>query len=152
MHYPPDIDAAFDAWQANCGPCALAALLDQSVGGIRPYFPGFETRRYTNPTHMQAALGLAGLTYRRLGPQRPAHGLCFVQWGGHAHQPIRAQYRFTHWIAVSGDQVFEVNAPTLVSWDTWVRVMPRIMSEAQRGDGTFTIRTGLSVPRGPKSA
>jgi hypothetical protein len=145
MHYPPDIDEAWDQWRANCGPCALAAILGQTVMSVRPLFQDFARRPYVNVTHMKGALGMAGVRYRSLGAQRPPQGLCFIQWGGYEHRPIAEQYRHTHWIAVQGPSVFEVNAPELVSWETWIRVMPRLICEEKRGNGTFTIRTGLSV-------
>lgn len=147
MNYPPDIDAAYDAWGANCGPCSLAALLERPVEDMRHLMAGIEARGYVNPMHMKAALDQAGMCYRSLGPKRPNHGLIFLQWGGHAHKPIPVQYRFTHWVALDGELVFEVNAPALVSWAEWVRVMPILIKEHGKGDGTFYIRSGLEIAR-----
>lgn len=147
MEYPIDIDAAYEAWGANCGPCALAALLGQSVHAVRPFFPGFDRRPYVNVSHMKAALTAAQRPFRSIGPARPQFGLVFIQQGGYAHQSVAMQYRHTHWIAVDGPLVFDVNAPALVSWPEWDRVFPRLMHEAGRSNGTYRIRSGLAVQR-----
>jgi hypothetical protein len=146
MHYPPDIDAAYESWGANCGPCALAAILDLPVAAVRDYFLDFQQRGYVNPTHMRQALERANRRYRVMRDgQRPQAGLLFVQWGGHEHRPIPAQYRHTHWIAIEHDRVFEVNAPELVPWRKWQQVMPRLMQVEKLGNGTFFVRTALAL-------
>lgn len=156
MIYPRDISAASDAWGANCGPCSLAALLDRTVASIKPLLADFDKRPYMNATHMKGALDIAGARYRVIGRKMPRYGLAFIQWGGHEHKHIYAQYRFTHWIAVDarlitkGDStelatVFEVNAPFLVAFDEWQRQMSRITREAELGNGTYFVRTGLEV-------
>lgn len=49
LYMPKDIDAASDAWGANCGPAALAAALGVDVGQVRGFvsdgdvFPGYMT-------------------------------------------------------------------------------------------------------------
>jgi hypothetical protein len=123
----------------------LAAILGWTVDEVRPLMTDIERRQYVNPTHMKAALDRAGVRYRSIGAHRPTYGLMFVQWSGHEHQPINVQYRFTHWLAITGERVFEVNAPELVSWDEWQRVMPRMMQEAGKGDGGVRIRSGIEV-------
>jgi hypothetical protein len=40
VHYPPDIDEAYEAFGANCGPCSLAALLHMPVMEVGPISPG----------------------------------------------------------------------------------------------------------------
>lgn len=35
LYTPPDVDEASEAWGANCGPCALAAVLGRPVAAIR---------------------------------------------------------------------------------------------------------------------
>ena len=145
LSYPPDIDEAYDQWRASCGPCALAALLGMKVQEVRRYLPGVEQRVYCNVTQLKAALDAAGVHYRSIGPRLPKRGLVFVQWSGHDDKPIKVQYRFTHWVAIEAETVFEVNAPELVSWAAWQRVMPKLMQEEGQGDGSYRIRAGLEV-------
>lgn len=148
MKYPTDIEQAAESWNANCGPCSLAAILDRSLAETRLLLDGFEQRGYMNVTHVLKALEAAGVKFwcrSRPNEDRPACGLVFIQWGGHEKKPVRAQYKFTHWIAVDGDVVFEVNAPQLVSWDEWIAVMSKVSREEGFGDGTFSIRTSIQV-------
>lgn len=145
MKYPEDIETAADQWNANCGPCSVAAILDRPVSDTRQLLNGFDKRGYMNITHVQEALKAANIVFKGRLKTRPTYGLVFVQWGGHENKPAFAQYRFTHWIAVAGDIIFEVNAPHLVSWNEWVAVMPKIAQEEGLGDGTFFIRSAIEI-------
>jgi hypothetical protein len=87
LSYPTDIERAARRWQANCGPCALAAVLGvpvQRAQALLPDWPG-----YTTITCVKAAL--ARVT--AVGARLPSDGLVFLQWGGHDHKPVKAQYR-----------------------------------------------------------
>lgn len=145
MKYPTDIDEAADEWNANCGPAALAAILDRSLAQVRPLLNEFDKKPWMNVTQIQGALKAAGVEFKGRLKTRPAYGLVFIQWGGHEKKPVFVQYKFTHWIAVAGDTVFEINAPHLVSWQEWQRQMPDIIKEAGWGDGTFSIRSAIEV-------
>jgi hypothetical protein len=145
MTYPPDIQQSYEVWGANCGPCSLAAVLNLSVNDVRGLFDGFESRGYTNPTHLKAALDRARVKYRAVGPNLPRYGLAFIQWGGHETKPIKAQYRFTHWIGIAGEVVFEVNAPHLTTFQSWRKIMPAAIKEEGQGNGAYSIRAGIEV-------
>jgi hypothetical protein len=146
MIYPSDIEEAHERWGANCGPCSLAAVLNLPVNKVRDLLDGFESRRYANPTHLKAALDRAGIRYKAIGPKLPRHGLAFIQWGGHESKPIKVQYRFTHWIGIDGDRIFEVNAPNLTTFESWKEIMPGAIKNQGRGDGTFIVRAGIELP------
>lgn len=145
MRYPPDVQAAYEAFGANCGPCSLAAILMQPVNAVRPLLDGFDQRKYVNPTHMQAALRKAGLRFQTIGRHLPQYGLVFIQWGGYANKSIRVQYTHTHWIAVAGQAVFDVNMASLTTWKNWQEVLPRLMRQHGKGDGTFFVRSGIEI-------
>lgn len=147
MKYPKDIDRAIEEWNANCGPTALAAILDRTLADTRPLVNGFDQRGYMNIGHVLAALTNAKVSFKARLKRRPGYGLIFVQWGGHEDKPIRAQYRFTHWIAVDGNRVFDVNLPTLVHWNYWERALPAMMKEEGDGDGSYFIRSAIEVIR-----
>lgn len=58
----PDTIKAGDAWGANCGPMALAAVLDlPTVEAARPLVQPF--RGFMAPADMYRALGRAGVRY-----------------------------------------------------------------------------------------
>lgn len=145
MIYPADIEEANEIWKANCGPASVAAILNRPVNDVRELFNGFEKRGYTNVTHIKQALDRAGVKHRSIGPKLPGHGLAFIQWGGHEKKPVIVQYRFTHWIAVDGLAVFEVNAPHLTTFESWEEIMPEAIKEEGHGNGTFTVRAGIEV-------
>lgn len=100
-----------------------------------------------NITHVQTALKAAGVGFQGRLKTRPTYGLAFIQWGGHGHRHHRAQYQFTHWIAIAGESVFDVNLPTLVHWNFWSKTLPAIMKDEGDGDGTFFIRSAIEVLR-----
>lgn len=121
---PPDVDQAYSAWGANCGPAALAALLGCEVAKVRPLL-GDDWPGYTNPTHLRKALAAAGwqVSKRTFADHREvietgSAGLAHVQFSGPWEAGgARAAYRHTHWISyrVTGDglMVFDINAVEL---------------------------------------
>jgi hypothetical protein len=145
MKYPIDIEVAVQEWNANCGPCALAAILDRSLAETRPLLNEFDKRGYMNITQVTDALKSAEVPFKSRLKNRPTYGLAFIQWGGHGAKPAIVQYKFTHWIACAGETVFEVNAPHLVSWQEWQKVMPAFAKSAGWGDGSFFIRSAIEV-------
>lgn len=144
LYVPFDLEEAAEAWGANCGPGALAALTAHPLAEIRPHlvnWPG-----YTNPTHMKRALGSLGWAYDDgLGVDRfQGDGLAFVQWVGPWDKPgnQRWAYRYTHWIAFSqagsGEiAVFDVNNGEEGGWcwlDDWAReIVPLLLPKRATG-------------------
>jgi hypothetical protein len=153
---------------ATCGPHALAAILGVEVDDVLPLNPRWAQRSWTTPTDMERALeSVANLAARKL-PERawPARGLCFVQWSGRWDRaPLRAQYRYTHWIATDtvpivdgqgapvGDGapirfVYDVNERAWFPLALWERsVPPRVPSYVSGASGAWWIRCAYEVPR-----
>lgn len=103
------VERANDEWGANCGPVALAAILDLTLDEVRPHMGDFERKHYTNPTLMLAALRSLKAEFCCLRRTEgavwdwPHYGLCRVQWEGPwtaPGVPQRVRYRHTHWIGV----------------------------------------------------
>ena len=143
-----EAEAAHAKWGANCGPAALAAIMGLTLDQVRPHMGDFESKGYTNPTLMFAALDSIGRRWRRarcvdtpFGMRWPDYGLVRVQWEGPwtaPGVPLRARYRFTHWVAAAregaGVAVFDVNASgngsgwcSVEDWESVV--VPWILSE-----------------------
>jgi hypothetical protein len=103
-----DAEAAFDAWGANCGPTAIAAIMGLTLDELRPHLGDFESKRYTNPTLIWAILDSLGVRWTlsrelngALTRTWPKYGLARVQWEGRWTRPgvpPRAAYRHTHWV------------------------------------------------------
>lgn len=152
-YVPPDLEAAYSAWKCNCGPAALAALLAVPCETVRPHFPGHAKRGYANPTHLREALTALGIEHRAdtgKPPRRPSFGLCFVQFGGPWMEGLPwEQYRRTHWIAVDGDRVFDVNEGGWLSRKDWESGTAPWLAEHIAGcDGTWFVRMTLHVGAG----
>ena len=87
-----DAQLAADAWAANCGPGAVAAICGMTLDELRPFLGDFERKRYTNPTLMWHILDRLGVTWQaaRMGTLAwdlrdtlwPRYGLARVQWEG----------------------------------------------------------------------
>jgi len=58
-----DADRAADLWGMNCGPGALAAVCGLTLDEVRPHMGDFESKGYTNPTLMFAALKSIGVKH-----------------------------------------------------------------------------------------
>lgn len=131
-----DLDRANAEWGANCGPSALAAILDLTLDDVRPMLRGFEDKHYTNPTLMLDALARSGVEWKEgsrptsKGGLRlwPSYGLARIQWEGPWTEPgvpMRARYRFTHWVGAkrrhSSIGIFDVNC--LQNGSGWVDLL-----------------------------
>jgi hypothetical protein len=165
LYTPPDVEQAILAWDANCGPAALAAILRQPLAAVRSLLAGFPRRGYMNPTQMLAALELAHCTVshvqRGVGQPWPSYGLGFVQWHGpwmDPGRPVAAAYRRTHWIGLAetstyGRMVYDINC-----WDIndqrgdWVpvawweqEIVPMITAEISRATCDWHLRWTCAV-------
>jgi hypothetical protein len=158
-----DAERAADEWGCNCGPSALAAILQLTLGEVRPLMGDFESKRYTNPTLMFQSLDrAAGLWHWHRRPDRdwPRYGLARIQWTGPWTKPgvpARVAYRQTHWVgAMRGAReigVFDINMiangtgwGSLMNWETIL--VPWLLKEAvPRADGGWFITHSVEVER-----
>lgn len=122
-----DAERANDAWGCNCGPGAIAAVLDLTLDELRPMLYDFEQKHYTNPTLMWDILNAAGVNWRLVKPaaQWPRYGLARIQWEGAwttPGVPPRVAYRHTHWVAAQWSEprqefaIFDINAMNSGGW------------------------------------
>jgi len=154
-----DTEAASEAWGANCGPGALAAVLGLTLEQVRPHLGDFERKHYTNPTLMLAALHSLEVTWCNSPNDWPDSGLIRVQWEGPwtaPGVPIRARYRQTHWIGSrrgeAGIEVFDINCMCVGGWvrlAEWRdQVVPWLLRECHpKADGRWHTTHRLEVAR-----
>lgn len=143
---------ASDSWGFNCGPGAVCGLLGMTPDELRPYLGDFERKRYTNPRLMRDVLRNLGRsvrqTYRSDAPgtvTAAESALVRVQWAGpwtKPEVPMIARQRWSHWVAVAGSSVFDVNAISIGGWITrkiWEeRLVPWLISNCcPKGDGQW---------------
>jgi hypothetical protein len=152
LYTPPDVAEAYDAYRANCGPAALAAVLRRPVMSVREFFPQFPARAWTNPTQMRAAADAAGVMWkahvlplRRLPSYR---GLVLLQIDGpwcDPGVPVGAAYRHTHWVGLDGGMVYDANAGEWLPPRRWAdEIMSDIVSRTPRATGWW-VRSGIEI-------
>lgn len=163
-----DADHAYETWGANCGPGALAAIMGLTLDEVRPHMGDFESKRYTNPTMMFAALKSVGADWRRIDQDHPPgywprYGLARIQWEGPWTKPgvpMRVRYGYTHWVGsvtVNGHAgVFDINC--LNNGSGWVSssewrdtVVPAIVAQYPRADGRWHVTHSIEVVPEPQS-
>jgi hypothetical protein len=162
-----DADLAYESWGCNCGPTALAAICGLTLDEARAALPGFDGKRYTNPSMMLHALREVGRAWSQLVvlpeafAQLPEWGLLRIQWEGPWTQPgvpIRARYRYTHWVGASrrtsdGSRgVFDCNQMAngggWTAFENWRDVTaPWIISHIPRASGLWHITHAIEVER-----
>lgn len=155
-----DANRAYEDWGANCGPGALAAIMDMTLDEVRPHMGDFEDKHYTNPMLMNAALRSIGRQWKKICAIWPNYGLVRVQWEGpwtSPGVPMRARYRYTHWIGAhtserNGIGIFDINCMNngtgWCSIDDWSRyIAPVLAGQYPRADGKWHITHAIEVAR-----
>ncbi len=158
-------------WNFNCGPAALCAVTGLTPEQVRPHLGDFESKGYTNPTLMWAALRSLGVNFRttvtpkqnapiasQIGPWVwPKFGLARVQWGGPwigIGVPIQARYRKTHWVACHADldgfRIFDINAMCVGGWlplAEWSgQLVPWLLNEVEpKANGAWWLTHSVEV-------
>lgn len=149
-------DAAHKSWGFNCGPAALAFALQKKPDDVRAALVGFEQRRYTNPTMMEAALktlrvkfhkvfnpsGGKGMTNSRYAMWEGPVSLVRIQFTG-PWTADGANYKWasthTHWVCCwVGDGahlVFDVNGGIMDAYRWENKIVPAIAATIKRADG-----------------
>lgn len=147
---------AAEEWGANCGPGALAAVLNLSLDAVRPHLQDFDRKRYTNPLMMYGALKSLGVQWKKGNGNWPRLGLNRVQWEGPwtaPNVPIKARYRHTHWVGsrhVNGVEIFDINAICVGGWiplDEWTdRLVPWLLKQVEpKASGAWHITHRLEI-------
>lgn len=152
-HYvPSDVAIAEHVFGANCGPVSLAVAISEDVCDVMRWFPEFmePERRYTNLTAMRKALYAMGNSPKVLRQEFPAHGVALIQWLGPWTKNnffSRWSLRHSHWIAVSGQFVFDyIDATwrTIASWEQ--NVVPMYLNQIPQAAG-WDIKFGIEVEK-----
>lgn len=170
LYHPPDVEAAHEAWGANCGPCAVAAVLRRPVMDMHKLFPGFEQRRFVNPSQMRAALHfagqLSGVTHRVCSMDEREAGvlsygvacLFFSRPWNSPGVPVGAAYQRSHWVGVAmltdGRRCYyDINAwqahgprGMWVFWPYWEKeILPQVVASYPKADGGYFVRWACEV-------
>jgi hypothetical protein len=148
LGYIPSLSEAIRDLGATCGPVAFAAISRKSLPEAVRCFTSFVPRGWTTRTDMERALLKAELPYTRLPHFWPETGLCLIQFTGPwtKRQFAQAALKHTHWVAVLGQYVFDVN------WGGWLPqanwqdvVLCEILASRADADG-WQVLTGYEMP------
>jgi hypothetical protein len=123
-YVPWDVEIARYNFGANCGPIAFAVTARLEVCDVMQFFPHFadEQMRWTNSLQMRRALASAGIQAGATERSMPKSGVALIQWTGpwsDRSRFNRGSLRYTHWIAVDEDHVFDPNAGEWMSSAEW---------------------------------
>jgi hypothetical protein len=171
-----EFETANDAWGANCGPGALAAICGRPLDEVRQHL-GSNWPGYTNPTAMRRALESMGCRFKvercdhpflESGKEWPRWGLARIQWEGPWTDPgasPRWAYRHTHWVGSSQGtgsrgqpltDVWDVNTLGSIGGfeDGWSPlewwssdIVPRLTRDIPRATGGWHITHSIEVTR-----
>lgn len=144
---PHDVHVARAAFGANCGPAALAAILSLGVCDVMQLFPQFPERPTTAPRQMRRALEVCGLHVKNI-EEFPKFGLALVAAEGPWSRWKRATgwtLRYTHWVAVRGQEVYDINEAGWSSMESWsVSAASNFQGEWPKMSG-WCVRLGLEI-------
>jgi hypothetical protein len=156
MFNAEDVERAHNTWGCNCGPAALAAVMNLTLDQTRPLMGDFEAKRYTNPTLMFESVERCNRPWHKVRGW-PAYGLSRIQWSGPWTKPgvpARAAYRFSHWVGVwtrgDGIGIFDINAIAngwchLEDWKA--TIVPFILESIPHADGGWWVTHSIEVER-----
>lgn len=132
---PSDITLASKLIGANCGPASFAAALECDVLGIMEYFPQFPKKPYTTIKQMRDSFFCSGIAVKEVSCLFPSNGVSLLQFlGPWTSKRSPRVLRYTHWVAVKGDLIYDLNWGgwlPLISWEAIVfpmfkEINPRI--------------------------
>lgn len=154
---PPDLESAYRAWAANCGPAAFAAIVRRPLREVREFFPSFPRRPWLTPSAMKEALDKIGARYKdtskHFATRTPLYGLVFVQIAGPWTKPganAKWAYKYTHWVGVAGGRRYDANVNGWLPESEWrTSVMAQLVKGHDRATG-FYDRLGIEVIGLPK--
>ncbi len=144
---PHDVSVARAAFGANCGPAALAAILSVGVCAVMQLFPHFPARPTTSPRQMRRALETCGLHTEAIA-ELPGYGLALIAAEGpwsHRGKATGWTLRYTHWVGVCGQNVYDVNESGWVNMESWSTSVASLFHGAWPKANGWFVRLGLSV-------
>ncbi len=145
---PPDIAQCARLLQANCGPVSLAAVLGTTVIEVMKFFPHFPRRDYTTLADMHYALSCISAMSSPSGNDFPSTGMALVQLDGPwtvVGVPVRAQLRYTHWVACRSGFLFDINVGDWIEIDEWTNRGAMSWMKSVRQCTGFHPRAALSI-------
>lgn len=151
LRAPTDVITAYQLFGANCGPASFAALLSLQTCDVIQFFEHFEWRKFTTFRDMTHALGECGIDFIT-GSTLPDFGLALIQIEGpwtHMTGAARWSDRYTHWIGLCGNHIYDINTGEWTPLVTWTeRIVTSLIAETRHATG-WSVKRSLQVPEQP---
>jgi hypothetical protein len=131
----------------TCGAMAFAAIARIKLESVCNYFPELETRPWINRRSMERALRAAGRNFQRCDSDWPNYGLCLVHFVGPWTERAfpMAVLAQTHWVAVHGDYVYDVNWNGWLPKDNWEEIVVEELIAAKPRATGWQVMTGYEI-------
>jgi hypothetical protein len=137
----------------SCGPVAFAALAQLQLETALLLFPEVRQQPWINRVMMERALRAVGYDYVRASNTWPLFGLCLLHFTGPWTQRgyPAAILQNTHWVAVFGEYVFDINWNGWLPRSNWEEVIiENLLAQKALADG-WTVMTSYEVQSVPTS-
>jgi hypothetical protein len=144
----PSLDEGIQNLGATCGPVAFAAISGKTLPEAVSCFASFQPGRWTTRTEMERALLKAELPFTRLPRVWPEAGLCLIQFTGpwSKRQFAQAALKHTHWVAVLGQYIFDVNWGGWLPQANWEDIVLCELLMARTDGDSWQVLTGYEMP------
>lgn len=149
---------------SNCGPSALAAYLNISCAEAIKLTPLYREKGYISPTPMRGAFNNFGMPHVlktvkgrskslvQVMRKHGSKGLALIKFFDKKPETGFIANINTHWIAIDGEKIYDVNAPQYHGMGNWMRedqwqrfIMPMVFN-AFPGTTDFFVKNVL-VPK-----
>lgn len=147
LRSPTDVQLANRLFEANCGPASLAAILSVQVCDVIALFDQFPERPFTSRRKMEDALRACGVDFRPT-ETFPKFGVTLIQVEGpwtHAAGSERWTGRYTHWVGICGDTIYDVNADRWLALTEWESHSALALMAAYPKATGWRVKRGLEV-------
>lgn len=147
LRAPTDVETANRLFGANCGPVTFAALLSLQTCDVMQFFSHFETRKFTTCRDMTQALDACGIEFT-IGTDYPDFGFALIQIEGpwtRSRKAARWSDKYTHWIGVCGQRIYDINAAEWVSTPEWEEQIVSAVITATPGATGWSVKRSVEV-------
>ena len=144
---PANVEEAITDYGARCGPISFAAITGLPADDSLRFFPESQFRPWTSRNDMNRAFRESGRECSRKS-EWPTVGLCLVQFTGpwtERNFPA-ASLQHTHWIAVLGAYVYDINWGGWLPRENWEEIVLADLLNARPAADGWCLLASYELP------
>lgn len=148
LRCPTDLQLASRLHRANCGPAAYAATFERNVLEVMECFPQFPRKPYTTCAQMISAFSKSGHVVRKVNGLWPVDGVALLQFlgpWGNEKSPSSAALRYTHWVGVKRDLIYDLNWGAWLPLLSWEALVYPMFTDFEPKISGWKVRCGLQI-------